>query len=149
MKTNEVIVAVRNILDSEHCPNKYNEQYQSLLVDAPFTINEHFYITIGFEEDGFLVSAVLRERANEKCIDELKKYLFMASSGLSRGCFDITEKGSIYFRCWVGTSWLENLPKMAVLESIAYVHINFKKREQGIDAIITGVSDAETEIKKA
>lgn len=150
MKKEEVIAAVRDILDKWKCNYNYHEEEECFTMPVKLDCRfEEIIITFGWAESGLAFAAYSPIMVNRSRFEEMRKYLNMINNECASCFFSLDESGAVDCKCWISTSWLECLPEKAINECLQTIGSVFNRYGDGIIAICGGSSDAETEFEKA
>ena len=151
MEKSAVIDAVRDFLDDEGYRYEYNVEREFLRLG--FRVNcklKKVRVIIDIKDFGFVVYAIPEISADKDTIAELSKYLTMANYGILNGNFELDyDDGEVRYKSWVGTEYLESLPRDMIDEPLSVSLMMVERYGDGIAAIAMGFSDAKAEIAKA
>ena len=150
MKKEEVIASVRDSLDASGCQfshDETNDQF-SVILNVECALKE-IDLNIGWADWGLAFSGRFPALVNLSRFEETLKYLNMINN-VSAACFlTLDDRGIVECKHWISTYWLESLPKEALDDSFKTIASAFEIFSDGLLAIVSGASDAETEFKKA
>jgi len=150
MKKEEVITSVRDILDASGYKFNHDEKNDqfSVILSVECALKE-IDLNIGWADWGLAFSGRFPALVNLSRSEETLKYLNMINH-LSAACFfTLDECGVVECKYWISTSWLESLPEEALDSCFKTIAGAFEIFSDGLVAIVSGASDAETEFKKA
>jgi len=150
MKKEEVIASVRDILDTYGFKFSHDEKYDqfSTTLSVACAIKE-IDLNLGWADWGLSFSGRFPVLVNLSRFEETRKYLNMINN-MSAACFFVLDdRGIVECKYWLCTSWLETLPWEALDDGFKTIASAYEIFSDGLLAIVSGASDAETEFKKA